>query len=151
MTGQTEEIFLAMSIYNQSHLKGTMSSEGEGRQGGVGGGGERVWLRKMETTWVAGPAAILEPPIALTFDKCWMDRTDLRHVRPLPPIIIFQEAVVAALAWRSVRTSPWYQLQSLSCEAQFHLSYFKDSLYPISKCVLSQQDFPPFIRLGVGR
>lgn len=50
MTGHTEEIFLAMSIYNQSHFKGSMSSEGEGRQGGVGGWGERVWLRKMETT-----------------------------------------------------------------------------------------------------
>ena len=37
MTGQTEEIFLSMPIYNQSHLKSTMSGEGEGRQGGVAG------------------------------------------------------------------------------------------------------------------
>lgn len=37
MAGQTEEIFLATSIYSKSHLKGTMSGEGEGRQGGVGG------------------------------------------------------------------------------------------------------------------
>lgn len=37
MTGQTEEIFLSMPIYNQSHLKGTTSGESEGRQGGVAG------------------------------------------------------------------------------------------------------------------
>lgn len=50
-----------------------MSDESEGRQGGVagceGGWGES-WLRKMEATWVAGPAAILEPPIVPTI--CWL-------------------------------------------------------------------------------
>ena len=111
----------------------------EGREEWLGArvGGERVWLRKMETAWVAGPAAISDPPIAPTI--CWMDRTNLMHARPLPPIIIFEEAVVAALAWRSVWTSPWYRVRSLSCEAQFHLSYFGGCLYPISKCILSQR------------
>ena len=58
MTGQTEEIFLAMSIYNQSHLKGTMS--GEGRQGGVGGSGGESLAEKNGDHLSGWPSSRIE-------------------------------------------------------------------------------------------
>ena len=80
---------------------------GEGMQGVGEGGG-----------WPGSNRLGHRLPSAIAPTGCWKDRMDLIHVCPATPTI-FPQAVVTALAWKSVRTSPWYWVQPLSCEPPF--------------------------------